>query len=237
MPLNKAKGRMFKSVGWTWNPAYGCNHSCPYKCWAREIVVEKWKKEWTPTFRERYMKDKFPDDGTWIFVCSMGDLFCSGMKDEWILQIIYKIKETKADNKFLFVTKNPFSYLAFGLELEDIKEKIILGTTIETNRPMSGRAPSAEKRYEDLKTMREAGFRTFLSMEPIADFDLEVIKEWIFQLQPEATEIGLESRTNVFKKPSDEKLLALISWLDEHGFPYMLKENLSRLSSLKETPK
>ena len=33
MTLNKAKGRMFKSVGWTFNPIAGCTHECRY-CWA-----------------------------------------------------------------------------------------------------------------------------------------------------------------------------------------------------------
>jgi hypothetical protein len=41
--------------------------------------------------------------------CDMGDLFCSDVPDEWILQVLYytyKFPETK----FLFLTKNPSRY-------------------------------------------------------------------------------------------------------------------------------
>lgn len=170
MTFNKAKGRMFKSVGWTWNPTKGCDHDCIY-CWAKQLT-KRWGKSFEPEFRKHFMKDEFPNDGSWIFVGSMGDLFCKGVKDEWILEILWKIYKTDANNKFLLQTKNPFSFLAFYLELEKMKDKLILGTTIETNRetPWS-LAPSPQERYDALYKMKQGGFKTFLSLEPLADFD------------------------------------------------------------------
>jgi DNA repair photolyase len=196
---------MFSSVGWTWNPLCGCSHGCPY-CWAKSLT-DRWGKSFEPQFRSHFLKDKMPDDGSWIFVGSMGDIFCPGMKDEWILSLLYFIKQCEADNKFLLQTKNPFSFLAFGLEIEDIKDKVILGTTIETNRRTLGAAEPTYKRYKCLRTMRQEGFKTFLSMEPLADFDLETIKEWVFQLQPEAIELGLENYTHYLTPPPEKKIV------------------------------
>lgn len=231
MTLNKAKGRMFKSVGWTWNPICGCSHGCPY-CWAASLR-KRWGKPFEPQFREHFLKDRMPDDGSWIFVGSMGDLFCPGMKDEWILKVLYFIKKCEADNKFLLQTKNPFSFLAFGLELEDIKDKIILGTTIETNRETLGNAPPTLERYMNLLIMKQNGFKTFLSLEPFADFDLGAMCLWINTLRPEAVEIGLENYTNYLPKPPEDKIVNLIAFIEGLGIEYVLKENIQHLA--KET--
>lgn len=231
MTLNKAKGRMFKSVGWTWNPICGCTHGCPY-CWA-ESLMKRWGKSFEPQFREHFLKDKMPDDGSWIFVGSMGDLFCPGMKDEWILQVLYFIKQCEADNKFLLQTKNPFSFLAFGLELEDIKDKVILGTTIETNRETEwSNSPLATKRVEHLALMKDNGFKTFLSLEPLADFDVDKLTYMIIDVAPEAIEIGLENYTNTLPRPSEDKILELIENIKGMEIPYVLKENLRHLEDI-----
>ena len=229
MTLNKAKGRMFKSVGWTWNPTPGCTHGCPY-CWAKSLS-DRWGKSFEPQFREHFLNDQMPDDGTWVFVDSMGDIMCDGMKYAWIVKIIEFIHKNKRDNKFLLQTKNPLRFLYWQIEtlLRAVQDKIIVGTTIETNRATLGNAPHPQERYKSLLWMRGQGYKTFLSMEPLEDFDLDVIKEWIFQLQPEAIEIGLENYTNFTTKPPEEKIIQLRDWLDEHGFEYIFKENLRHL--------
>ena len=130
MTLNRAKGRMFKSVGWTWNPICGCSHGCWY-CWAAALR-KRWGKEFDPEMREHFFKDKMPNDGTWIFVGSMGDTFCDDVPDDWIIRLLNFIKSCKSDNRFLLQTKNPPRFSAFCLELEEIKDKVILGTTLET---------------------------------------------------------------------------------------------------------
>lgn len=63
----------------------------------------------------------------------------------------------------------------------------------------------------------------------MADFDVDVIKEWLFQLQPEAVELGLENYTHFLTPPPEEKIVELIEWFKEHGFEYVLKENLRSL--------
>lgn len=225
MPLNEAKGRMFKSVGWTWNPIYGCTHNCEY-CWAKSFS-DRFGRSFIPGFRSKYMLDKFPNDGTWIFVGSMGDMFCRGVKDEWILNVLSKIQIDNPHNKFLLQTKNPFSFIAFGLELEELKEQLILGTTIETNRdtPWS-KAPPTKKRYESLTTMKKAGFKTFLSLEPLADFDLLELFSWIVDIDPEAIEIGIENYSNYLPKPPSEKTQELINLIRLNGYLLKIKDSL-----------
>jgi len=229
MPLNPSKGKMFKSVGWTWNPVSGCTHECEY-CWAAKFAA-KYKRSFEPIFREKYLKDKFPNDDSWIFVGSTGDMFCSGMDDEWVLKIIGRIAQEEGNNKFLLQTKNPFSFMAFYLELEKIKDKIILGTTIETTGDTTkfSKAPSTIERYTYLRKMKQAGFKTFLSLEPLADFDFNELIRWIVAIDPEAVEIGLENYSSHTVKPNEKKIKALIYNLDVLEIPYVLKENLRHL--------
>ncbi len=228
MTLNKAKGRMFKSVGHTWNPIVGCTHGCKF-CWA-ETLTKRWGKSFEPQFRPHFLDDKMPNDGSWIFVGSMGDLFCPGMKDEWILRIIGRIAQEEGNNKFLLQTKNPFSFMAFYLELEKIKDKIILGTTIETTgeTPWSVAPPTSE-RYRLLTKMKMAGFKTFLSLEPLSDFDFNLMIRWIVAIDPEAVEIGLENYTNYTTRPPEKKIKELIYNLDVLEIPYVLKDKLKHL--------
>lgn len=230
MTLNKAKGRMFKSVGWTWNPIINCTHGCKY-CWAASLR-KRWGKPFDkPEIREHFFNDKMPDDGTWIFVGSMGDVFCNGVPDEWIIKLLGFIKENKADNVYLLQTKNPNRFPWFINQLEEIKHKIVVGTTLETtwDTPWSN-APPTDSRVDYLIYMKRSGFKTFLSLEPIADFNLTTMKRWINDIQPEAIEIGKENYTNITTPPSDRKLLDLIIWLEERGCTYILKESLDYLS-------
>lgn len=230
MTLNKAKGRMFRSVGWTFNPIAGCTHGCKY-CYA-ERLAKGWGQSFEPKFRPHFLDDQMPNDGSWIFVGSMGDMFCPGMKDEWILRVIGRIANEKGNNKFLLQTKNPFSFMAFYLELEKIKDKIILGTTLETTweTPWS-KASHPRQRKKYLTQMKDAGFKTFLSLEPLADFNLVTMQKWICEIEPEAIEIGLENYTKFLPKPPIEKIKSLLSYLDETGFEYLLKENLVSIKS------
>ena len=226
MGLNKAKGRMFKSVGWTWNPLAGCSHGCKY-CYAAQLM-KRWGKDFAPKFRANFLNDRMPEDNSWIFVGSMGDTFCTGMKDEWIESLLTFISQYEGNNKFLLQTKNPRRFTDFKKQLEEIKDKVILGTTLETTKETPwGEAPNTFGRSVQLGYWKEyEEFRTFLSLEPLSDFDLETMMVWIEAIKPEAVEIGLENYTSFTEKPPEWKLVALIHWLKEHGIEFVLKENL-----------
>ena len=231
MPLNKAKGRMFKSVGWTWNPCVGCTHNCEY-CWAASLR-KRWGKPFEPALQESAFKDKFPNDGSIIFVGSMGDLFCDGMKDEWIKRVIDKCAEA-TDNRFLFQTKNPQRLVEWLWYMDKLKQRPVLGTTLETNRdtPWSFAPTPTERHLYLWYSQDEHAYGThdlFLSLEPLAKFDLETITYMITSLSPIAVEIGLENYGNIVPKPSDDSVKLLLEELRQHNIHYVLKENLRHL--------
>ena len=220
---------MFKSVGWTWNPIAGCTHGCKY-CWAKSLA-DRWGKPFEPQLREHFFKDRMPDDNSWIFVGSMGDTFCNGVPDEWIYKLLNFVENCTADNKFLLQTKNPRRFTHFKDTLSSIKDKIILGTTLETTyeTPWST-APSTYARSLQLGYLKEyEGFKTFLSLEPLSDFDPKTMFMWIDSIKPEAIEIGLENYTHFTIHPPNWKIVALIQYLEDEGYEYILKDNLSYL--------
>lgn len=181
MPLNKAKGRMFKSVGWTWTVIRGCSHACPY-CWAASMAKRRGEDFTKPILVEDDLKLRFPRDNSWVFVCSTGDLFCEAVPDEWINRVLDRIEYHGVGNRFLLQTKNTPRLYDFVDRLKQINDpisrRIVLGTTIETNRDIPGCAPPTAARQIFLREFRDLGFTTFLSMEPLAAFDHDVMVQW-----------------------------------------------------------
>lgn len=244
--MNRAKGHMFKSVGWTWNPVRGCNHGCGVSennpkgyCWAR-AQHERYGRT-TPfdkiTLSDKILGEKFPNDGAWILVCSTGDLFCTGVPGAWINLVLDRIAEKhlqpglRAYNTFLLQTKNPVRYFEFWCKLQDLRDqrRIVLGTTIETNRLVPGYAPPTLDRYLNMEELHRLGFRTFLSLEPLADFDLKILLYYINGIGPEHIEMGLENYTQILPKPPMDKIKTLYNQLKDVGYDILLKKNLEHL--------
>jgi len=237
MPLNKAKGRMFKSVGWTWNPIVGCIHNCCY-CWAKALR-DRWNKPFNPVLQDSAFKDTFPNDGSIIFIGSMGDLFCGAFHED-IEKIFNKIKEAK-NQRFLLQTKNPLDiYSDWMPEIEDLNNikgiEILIGTTIETNRdiPWSDAPHPLERFLYMFSISEDMPVNTFLSYEPLADFDIDAMITIARGISPIAIEIGLENYTNFLPKPPKEKIKQLIDELKKRRFEIILKDNLSHFTNKSE---
>lgn len=227
--LNKAKGRMFKSVGWTWNPVQGCSHNCTW-CWAKSLKT-RYGQTFEPKLVEKYLNDKFPNDDSWIFVCSTGDLFSYGVPDEWIKMVLEKINRDGVGNKFLLQTKNPTRILDYFYLLD--KGRYVIGTTLEsTTDTHTNKAPSPDFRAHTIMNFKQMGFTTFLSLEPLADFDLDIMIHWIRWIKPEAIEIGLENYTHLLTPPPREKIIALVKTLEAMDVNYILKDNLRWVNDL-----
>jgi len=118
--------------------------------------------------------------------------------------------------------------------MEELKQRLVIGTTIETNRdtPWS-LAPTTTERFTKLWYSKDehaySSHDTFLSLEPLSEFDLETLVYMITTIDPIAVEIGLENYTNFTKKPSDTSVELLLEELRQYNIHYVLKENLRHL--------
>ncbi len=225
----KANGKkMFSIVTRTWNPVTGCTHLCIY-CWARRLAETKLKNHsrykggFIPRIHQKEFKTRFKE-GEFVFVSDMGDLFCGGVDDEWILQVLNHIRKFPK-TYFLFMTKNPERYEKF---LDVMPSNAILGATIETNDDELYRtykishAPIPSLRYKAMKNLKWD--KKFISIEPILDFDLYTFKNWIRDILPFMVYIGYDNYNNKLPEPSLTKTMKLIEELSR--FTLVVKKTI-----------
>ena len=223
------KSRMFGFVTETWNPIVGCSHNCVY-CWARR-QAQRQKKNcpkcgwFTPHLHEERLNRKFKPN-TLVFVSDMGDLFCERVPEEWIIAVLSVIKKYPQTTFFL-ETKNPAKmlYLAFYIP----KDNTILSTTIETNiihgNSFGGweyedisNAPYPCNRYLYMLRSNLKRFNKHVSIEPILEFDLDVLIKWILNIKPKfGVSIGYDNYNCRLPEPKLSKTLRLIEELEKHG--------------------
>ena len=215
-----SKGKkMFSVVTKTWNPVTGCTHYCRY-CWARKLAETKLKK--SPKYRAGFEpgihRDEFKvsfKPGELVFVSDMGDLFCGGIKDEWIDKVLNYIRKFPKTN-FLLLTKNPQRYKDF---IRDMPSNVILGATIETNEDELYRkqhisyAPLPSIRYKAMKDIN--WYKKFISIEPILDFNMGEFTKWIKEISPFMTYVGYDNYNNKLPEPPLQKTLSFIRKLSE----------------------
>jgi len=209
--------RMFSFVRRTWNPIVGCHHNCYYgKWWARiqakrQIHRCKLCYSFIPHLHEERLNE-FPKSGI-VFVVSMGDLWGTWVPDKWIIKILEAIQPySKREGLiFFFETKNPERYLDF---VDIIPPNSILSTTIETNRDYEvSKAPIPFERYIAIIHDDLSMFDKHVSIEPIMDFDHEVLLRWIIDIKPKLVSIGYNNYGEELPEPSVEKTLKLINEL------------------------
>lgn len=216
----KSNGKMFKLVSGTWNPVSGCLFNCKY-CWARELAETKLKKAqryqegFKPSLNESEFKVKF-QKGDLIFVCDMGDLFGDFIPSAWIQKVLDHIALFPEAN-FLLLSKNPKRYHEF---IDHMPKNVILGTTIETNidrivkEHNVSKAPLPSKRYETMKSLNWS--RKMVSIEPILDFDLDILVQWIEDMQPFLVYAGFDNYNGQMPEPIQDKVLQLIKLISSN---------------------
>jgi len=217
---NESNGKkMFNIITKTWNPVTGCLHYCTY-CWARKLATTKLKNShryregFKPSLNKGEFRTKFKE-GDIVFVSDMGDLFGDFIPREWILKVLEYIKHfPKAF--FLFLTKNPQRYEKF---IEVMPKNGILGSTIETNRDRIflestiSRAALPSIRHDAMKNLNWD--KKFVSIEPILDFDLEVLCRWIQDISPFMVYVGYDNYDHQLPEPSLDKTLKLLERISE----------------------
>lgn len=218
--LNKQKGNMYGFVTHTWNPIKGkCSHDCKY------CYMKVWKQK--PI---RLVEKELQDDlgvGNFIFVGSSTDMFASDVPSEWISKVLCCCKVNNK-NKYLFQTKNPARFKEF---IGYIPKNSVLGTTLETNLDENlSKAPLFEDRTYWMLQMKQEGYDTMITIEPIVKFVLESFVDSIKKINPEWVNIGADSKGHHLPEPSKEKIETLIKELGKFT-EVRLKPNLKRLYS------
>ena len=213
--LNKQKGNMYAFVTHTWNPIRGkCPHECSY-CYMKIY----------PQAQLRFVASEMNTQlgsGNYIFVGSSTDMWCEQSQTDWITRTLSHCKAF--NNQYLFQSKNPDRFLDF---LYDFPNKTILGCTIESDIYSPSKfAPIPEER---MKVMSQITLPKMVSIEPIIDFNLAVMVEWIHAIKPQFVSIGADSQNNHLAEPSATKIGYLIKELKTFT-EVVIKDNLKRLT-------
>jgi DNA repair photolyase len=215
MGLNKQKGNMYDFVTHTWNTVKGkCPHACSY-CYMKQEKLNPVR------FDEKELKTDLGSGNT-IFVGSSCDMFAGDIPAQWIYKTINYCKNY--DNTYLFQSKHPGRFYYYNFP-----EKVILGTTIETDRAgYNYKAPTVMDRIAEMKCYKEEGFDVMITIEPVIDFNLERFVKLIHSIKPNWVNIGADSKRHNLPEPSSEKVKALIAELEKFTVVKQ-KNNLKRL--------
>jgi len=163
-------------------------------------------------------------EGEFLTIGLTGDIsFASNTTMEAIIHYCW----LWAKHTFLIQSKDPSSFLGY-----EFPENVILGTTIETTttnwdteiqwerndrKILSysdySKAPHPYLRY---RAMQDLNCRKEVTIEPVMDFDLDTMVEWIKEIAPEFVYIGYNSNERVrIPEPSIKRTQLLIEKLRE----------------------
>jgi DNA repair photolyase len=225
MSMQKSKGNMYPWVTHTHAHLGGeCPHRCVY-CYVNNPRFgrpEKYKGELRLIEKEFQVKY---GEGKTIFVENCNDLFANEVPEDFIRRIMAHCCEYP-ECAYVFQTKNPANYWKW---LSSMPPKRIIGCTIETNRDMPeiGKTPSPSSRATAMNFLSPQ--RRFITIEPVLDFDVDILAEWIRRIDPEFVNLGADSKNRGLPEPPVEKILALVDVLKKYGIELREKHNLQRL--------
>ena len=225
MALKKSKGNMYPWVTHTHTHLGGeCPHQCSY-CYVNNPRFGRPARYQGPL---RLIEDEFKvkyGTGKTIFMENCNDMWAEEVPHNFIMDILDHCWKYP-DNTYVFQTKNPARYGKYWDELSAMN--VILGATIETNRDIHGIsfAPKPESRIIPMAFLPA---RKFVTIEPILDFDVEILAERVAWTNPEFVNIGADSKGHGLPEPPMWKVEALVKSLQRSGIEIREKHNLERL--------
>ena len=220
------KTNMYKLSVSQWNPFAGCRHDCIYCQSSFQRQLKRWAKKncphcynFVPHAHPERLGQSLPNTRymQFIFTCSSGDI---AFYDDRYLEKIIDIIRQRPDKTFLIQSKDPqtFNRAVFP-------KNVILGTTLETNRDelaeAISKAPKPTKRYKDFLDVRHD--LKMVTIEPVMDFDLNAMVDWIDNINPCMVWLGYDSGKNRLPEPKLEKVKSLHWALATRGFTVILK--------------
>ena len=223
---------MYGFVTKTWNPFVGCNFLCRY-CWARRMAKRlpcSKCKTFTPHFHLERL-GKIPKSG-FVFVGDMGDLWWAAHAPEsvrhrqpldglmsLITEALHEARKARRRLALFFETKAPEVYRRHWPSDEWSGYEVWASVTIETNRSeltrRLSRAPDPEERFNDMCEFALGWPLIHVSIEPIMDFDMDVMLEWIREIRPLKVSVGYDNYGHRLPEPPLSKTLELIRRLRE----------------------
>ncbi len=226
MPLKKSVGNMYPWVTHTHCHLGGeCPHKCVY-CYVKSFPFRPPKYQGELRLIEKELTVNY-GEGKTIFIENCNDMFANEVPHSMICRILEHCIEWP-DNTYVFQTKNPVRYHEYR-NLDAFPEKVMLGTTIETNRAIEGSA--APLTFNRAFAMSAISYPKFITVEPILDFDVDILASWIFNVNPKFVNIGADSKGHNLPEPPVEKVYALIDKLKGYGIEIREKHNLNRLKN------
>lgn len=224
MGLKKSTGNMYPWVSHTHSHLGGeCPHKCSY-CYVDNPRFGRPEKYKGPL---RLIEGEFDvkyGTGKTIFIENCNDMWAKDVPISFINRVLIHCLSWP-DNTYVFQTKNPIGY---SRNCDDLPTNSILGCTIETNRDTSSfsKAPLPSNRVIPMMFLP---FKKFITIEPILDFDVDILSKWIAGTSPDFVNIGADSKGHGLPEPPMWKVEALIKSLKESGIEIREKHNLERL--------
>ena len=225
MALNWVKGKksnMYQFIDATWNTVKGkCFHDCSY------CYMKRWGKLNMVRFDSKELKTDL-GTGNFIFVGSSCDLFAENIPNEWIINTLEHME--KFDSKYLLQTKNPQRVLDY-IDACVLTDKCIICTTIESDMfypEIMKNSPQPMQRSIAMQEISEV-IDTYVTIEPILDFNLEHMAKMIKRCNPEQVNIGFNTSFKIkLPEPSEIKTIELIYELRKFT-KVVLKSNSKRV--------
>jgi DNA repair photolyase len=152
--------------------------------------------------------------GNFIFVGSSTDDFAEDVPSEWIIKMLDHCD--RFESRYLFQSKNPARFLEF-IDHRVFRKKAVVCTTIETNRfypEIMLNSPRIESRVQAMSELAAKGIPTYVTCEPLLEFDLPELVSMLKACHPQQVNVGRNSRREILlPEPTSNDVQVLISEL------------------------